>query len=257
MRATGDWSKEERRGAVVESGGNRLLDLLTPQDRALLAPLLERVPLLVGRTLFDAGEDVTHAHFPLHGTVVSLLSVTTDGRAAECATVGSEGVIGGLISAGNKPAFGRSVVQVAGAALRIESEQLEDAKNASATLRDALARYADALLAQVLQSVACNALHPVEARACRWLMTVQDRVGSDELPVTQEFLAEMLGVRRTTVTRVVAALEGHGAVRHRRGHILVADRGRLEACACECYGMVRDHYRRVAPGLHPEPPARR
>jgi CRP-like cAMP-binding protein len=174
-----------------------------------------------------------------------------DGRAAEAALIGCEGAAGVIISAGDKPAFARAQVQVPGSALRLDAARLEEAKLASPAVRDIVSRYADALLAQVLQSVACNGLHPVEARTCRWLLTMQDRAGSPELPLTQEHLAEQLGVRRTTVTRVVGELEAAGAIRHSRGKVLVANRQRLRRAACECYQAVRDHFARVAPGLYP------
>jgi CRP-like cAMP-binding protein len=234
--------------------GNRLLGMLPHKEWDLLAPWMERVSLPAQRVLFEPGDDVTHAHFPADGTVMSLVSVMSDGRSAEAAVVGCEGAVGALISAGRKPASTRGVVQVAGPALRIDSARLEEAKLASHTLRDLLNRFADALLAQVLQSVACNALHGVDARACRWLLAIQDRAGGDELPITQEHLAELLGVQRTTVTRVLADLASTGAVEPRRGRIVIARRARLQAGACECQDAVRRHFECVAPGLYPPVP---
>ena len=231
--------------------GNRLLDALPPEAFALVEPGLERVALLPEQVLAEPGDDVTHAHFPCEGTAISLITVMSDGRAAEAALIGCEGAAGVIISAGSKPAFARSQVQVPGRALRLEASRLEEAKLVSPVLRDLINRYADSLLAQVLQSVACNALHPVEARTCRWLLTMQDRANSPELPLTQEHLAELLGVRRTTVTRVMAELQTAGAIRHSRGKVLVTNRGRLKHASCECYQAVRDHFSRVAPGLYP------
>ena len=146
--------------------------------------------------------------------------------------------MGGLLTMQGQTAFYRTVVQVGGAALRIEAAQLAAVQAASASIRNRMTTYGVALLAQVLQSVACAALHQVEARSCRWLLTMQDRVGRDELPLTQEYLADMLGVRRTTVTRVVAGLEQRGLIRHRRSRILVVDRPALEAASCECHQTV-------------------
>lgn len=237
--------------------GNRLLASLPAPDLEALTPHLERVLLPARRVVFEPGDEVMHAHFPADGTVVSLVTVMSDGRTAEAAVVGCEGAIGALISAGRKPASTRGVVQVAGAALRIDSARLEEAKVASPSLRDLLNRFADALLAQVLQSVACNALHGVDARACRWLLAIQDRTGTDALPVTQEHLAELLGVQRTTVTRVIADLAASGAVETRRGRILIASRARLQAAACECQDAVRRHFACVAPGLYPPVPRTR
>lgn len=209
------------------------------------------------RVLFEPGDELSHAFFPGDGAVVSLVAVMADGRVAEAAVVGCEGATGAQVSAGRKPASTRGVMQVGGPALRIESARLEEAKLASPTLRDLLARFADALLAQVLQSVACTALHGVEARACRWLLAIQDRIGSDTLPVTQERLAELLGVQRTTVTRVMADLAATGAIDPRRGRIVISNRTRLQAGACECQEAVRRHFACVAPGLYPPMPRAR
>ncbi len=234
--------------------GNRLLATLPPGDLDLLLPHAERVVLPLRKVLFEPGDDVSHAYFPAAGTVLSLVGTMSDGRAAELALVGCEGALGGLISAGDKPAFARAMVQVAGQALRLEAARLEEAKAASATLRDIIHRFTDALLAQVLQSVACSALHSVEERACRRLLEVHDRSLSDELPLTQEHFAELLGVQRTTVTRVVADLAAAGAIEARRGRIIVTRRARLSRGACECHAVVRRHCELVAPGLYPDPP---
>lgn len=234
--------------------GNRLLASLPPRDLDLLMPHLERVTLPMRRVVFEPGDEVTHAHFPGAGTVISLVGVLADGRTAEAAVVGCEGAVGALISAGRKPASTRAVANVGGPALRIESSRLEEAKHASATLRDLLNRFSDALLAQVLQSVTCNALHGADARACRRLLDIQDRSFTDELPVTQENVAELLGVQRTTVTRVLADLATTGAIEPRRGRIVILNRSRLHAGACECYAAVRRHFECVAPGLYPPAP---
>lgn len=235
-------------GAAEE---NRLLAAIEPAGRALLSPHLEPVWLRAGQVLFHPGDEVETVHFPHRRTVTSLVAVLADGRAAETATIGREGAVGGIVSGGAKPAFCRAVVQIGGPALRPPAARLEAAKLRSAGLRDLFARYADALVAQVMQSVACNAVHPLEARLCRWLLTTQDRAGSAELTLTQESLAEMLGVRRTTVTPVAGALQRRGLIRYRRGRIEVVDRSGLERAACECHAAVRRHFDCVAPGLYP------
>jgi CRP-like cAMP-binding protein len=231
--------------------GNLLIGALRESDRLALSAWLTPVLLTAGRTLIHPGDDVEHAYFPCGEAMVALLVLAADGDVVEAATVGREGAIGGIVSLGHKPAFAQSTVQIGGHALRISSERLEMVKGESPTLRDALARYADCLLAQVLQSVACNALHTTEARFCRWLLTAQDRVGSEEVPLTQEFLAEMLGVQRTTVTGVATALQNRGLINYRRGRIRVLDRGGLESAACGCYEAVRAHFDRVLPGTYP------
>jgi CRP-like cAMP-binding protein len=199
--------------------------------------------------LYEPGEDVVVTHFPCTGAMISLVLLTQDDRAIEVATVGLEGAVGGIVSAGHKPAFARSVVEIGGMALRIETERLEDAKKQSHSLRDLFSRYADVLLAQTLQSVACNALHTIEERCCRWLLATQDRVATRDLPVTQEFLAELLGVQRTTVSAAAQALQKRGLIQYRRGQITIADRAGLEEAACECYAAVEKHFRAVLPDV--------
>jgi len=233
---------------------NRLLDALPAGDRALLAKGLSAHGMEHGDVLFEPGQDVTHVYFPGPGMIAALLLNLHDGITAEAAMIGQEGAIGGIISAGNKPAFTRGVVQIAGSAMRPPTEVLESAKRRSHALRDHFARYADCLLAQVLQSVACNAVHEFDARLARWILTTQDRIGGHELRVTQEFMAEMLGVRRTYATRVIARLEKGGGIRHSRGMVWIVDRRKLERQACECYAYLRRHYERILPGVYPPAP---
>jgi CRP-like cAMP-binding protein len=172
-----------------------------------------------------------------------------DDRAIEVATIGQEGAVGGIVSAGHKPAFARTVVEIGGLALHMPTDQLEEAKRRSHSLRDLFCRYADVLLAQTLQSVACNALHTIEERCSRWLLATQDRVPTRDLPVTQEFLAELLGVQRTTVSAAAQALQRKGLIHYRRGQITIADRVGLEEAACECYAAVEKHFRAVLPDV--------
>lgn len=233
-------------------GENRLLAALRAADRALLEPHLQLVDLAYGDVLFEPGDDVVQTHFPLPGVMASLVVLMSDGRGTETATVGCEGAIGGIVSAGHKPAFARASVQLAGPALRIDTVRLEEAKQRSASLRDLFSRYADALLAQVLQSVACNALHTMEGRLCRWLLSTQARVGGDELALTQETLAEMLGVHRATMIRVARPLQERGLIRYRRGRIRFLDQAGLEEAACECHGTVARHFARVLPEIVPQ-----
>jgi CRP-like cAMP-binding protein len=225
--------------------GNRLLAAVPAIDRAILEPHAEFVELAPSQVLFEPEEDVVITHFPLTGTMAALIVVLEDGRTAEAASIGREGAIGGIVSAGHKPAFCRAVTQIAGPALRIETARIEVAKQRSWVVRDLFARYADALLAQVMQSVVCNAFHPMRQRLARWLLTTQDRIASDELPLTQEYLAQMLGVHRSTVIRVARLLQNDGVIRSARGHLTVLNRAKLEKASCECYGAVARHYERV------------
>ncbi|HEY7383883.1 MAG TPA: Crp/Fnr family transcriptional regulator [Beijerinckiaceae bacterium] len=229
---------------------NRLLAALTASDRALLERRLRVIELPRGKVLFEPGEDVVETHFPVTRAMTSLVLTMKDGTAAEAATIGREGAVGGIVSAGHKPAFARAVVQIPGLAVRIETARIEEAKQCSPALRDLLTRYADALLAQVLQSVACNALHAMDERLCRCLLTIHDRVNADELPLTQEYLAGMLGVHRATVVRVAQPLQKEGLIRFSRGRITILNRKGLERAACECHAAVARHFARVLPGYH-------
>ena len=170
-----------------------------------------------------------------------------DGKYVEAATIGREGAIGGVVSHGHRPAFGRGVVQIPGHALRIHTDRLEEAKRRSPQLADLFARYADYLLAQVMQFSACNAFHNVEQRLCRILIMAQDRTGEDSLDFTQQTLADSLGVQRTSVTAAAKALEDKGIIRTRRGRIHVAERASLKNCACGCYLAIEDHFERLLP----------
>lgn len=226
---------------------NRLLAAIAPRDMELIERHLETVALPRGRVLFEPGDDVVTTHFPCHKTMVSLLIVTRDGREVEAATIGREGAVGGIVSGGAKPAFGRAVVQVPGSALAIPTAILETVKIGSPSFADLFSRYADALLAQLMQSVACNALHSVEERCARWLLSTHDRAGDHIIQLTQESLAEMLGVQRTTVTAVVHGLESRGLVRRHRGRVEIVDRKGLERASCECYGAVEAHFATMLP----------
>jgi CRP-like cAMP-binding protein len=233
------------------SARNRLFAALTEFDRELLRPHLVVQTLTRGQVLVEAGDDVTKCYLPCGGTVASLVAALPDGAVAETASIGREGAVGGIVSLGHKPAFARAVVMIQGPALCLDCERLEDLKAQSASLRDMIARYADCLLAQVLQSVACNAIHPLEQRFCRWLLHFHDRAENDEVPLTQEMLAEMLGVQRTTVTAVAAALQAKGMIRTLRGRIAVNDRDGLETTACCCHATVVSHFDRVLAGVYP------
>jgi CRP-like cAMP-binding protein len=227
--------------------GNRLLAAMRAKDKAAIKPFLVSRLVLAGQVLYEPGDDVEITYFPCRGTMASFLVISTDGREVEAATIGHEGAIGGIVSAGHKPAYARAVVQIGGLALAIATARLEEAKERSPALRDLFARYADALLSQIMQSVACNALHPIEARCSRWLLSTQDRVGDPSIPLTQAALAEMLGVQRTTVTAVAKALQARGLIRCRRGKFEILDRSGIEATACECYSAVESHFARLLP----------
>lgn len=225
--------------------GNRLLATLKPQDRALLEPHAVRVDLAAGHTVLTAGAPVQHSIFPFDGLMISMLVELKGGRSVEVASIGKEGAVGGIVSCGSAPAFTHCVVQIAGPALAIPMHSLELAKRASRHLEHLFCRYSDFLLSQVMQSAACNSFHPIESRAARWLLHAQDRVGSDRLALTQESLAGLLGVQRTTVNAVARVLQDQELIAYRRGAIQVLDRERLKQVACECYDAVENHFAAV------------
>lgn len=221
--------------------GNLLLDALSDNDRALVAPDLEQVSYTKGQRILEAGAEVTHVTFPCDQAVLALVVTTRDGRTAETATIGRDGAAGGLVGQGRVPAFANLIVQIGGPMLRVDADRLEKAASRSASLRNLLVRYADCLVAQLLQTAACNALHPIEQRCLRWLLTLQDRIEGDTLPITHELLAAMLGVQRTYLTRILRMLQDQGLIRVGRGRITVLDRAAVSAAACECHARVRVH----------------
>jgi CRP-like cAMP-binding protein len=228
---------------------NRLLAALDATERRLIEPHLQPMILRRGAVLFEPGDDVHTTYFPTRHAMVSLRLVTRDGEAIEVATIGREGAVGGVVSAGEKPAFGQAVVQIEGGAFAIATEWLDRIKCETPAIGDLISRYSDALLAQLMQSAACNALHSVDERCARWLLAAHDRAGEHSVPLTQEALAEMLGVQRTTVTVVNRRLQQAGLIRARRGVVEIIDRAGLERAACECYAAVEGHYRRLLPGV--------
>jgi CRP-like cAMP-binding protein len=227
---------------------NRILASLPLEEFNSLLPQLTQVDLEKGRLLADPGDPITHIYFPID-TVVSIMTLMESGEAIESATIGREGAYGLLAAAAPREALSRAIIQVPGRAFRIPASNLHDLWTRSAAFRSLVDRHADALFAHAAQSVACNALHAVEARFCRWLLSCRDRIDVDTISLTQEFLADMLGVQRTTVTAVARALQAKGLIRYRRGIVDVIDRPGLEQGACECYHAVR----RVYDALIPQP----
>ncbi len=224
--------------SVAGARRNRLIAALSPADRALLDPHLETLAIENGTVLQDAAEPIQDVYFP-HEGMISLLAVMSDGQAIETATVGNEGAVGAMSGFGTRLGFTRAVVQVPVVVARISSQEFRGAIHASAGLRNLMVGYNEVLLAQVQQTAACNALHGIEMRLARWLLQTQDRAATDSLPLTQEFLSQMLGVQRTTVNQVIGQLEKAGLVVHRRARVEIVDRTGLEEAACECYGIVR------------------
>jgi CRP-like cAMP-binding protein len=219
---------------------NKLLASLPRGELGLLIPHMTTVALTQGTVAFETGDEVDQVYFP-HNGMFSLLAVMRDGKAIETATVGREGVIGAMAGLGLYTSLVRVVVQLPLTASKIASPLFRKAVAASEEIRNVAINYNEVLLSQARITAACNALHPVEARFCRWLLQSADRAGSDTLTLTQELLAEMLGVRRTSVTEVAGKLQHEGVITYSRGVIRIADRAGLERLSCECYQTLVEH----------------
>ena len=223
---------------AVTSTGNRLLASLRPEDFDLLANHLETVALEQDAILARAGEQVDYVFFP-HSGAISLMIDMADGQTVATAAIGREGAVSFLSAIGPSPSAITAIVHVAGTASRISAVRFRAAFNRSPAIRHALQVHVGAMLTQFQLGAACNALHPVEARFARWLLHLRDRIGNDVLPLTQQALSQILGVRRTTVTLLMRNLRASGGIRSdRRGQIEI-DRSRLAAMACECHSTMR------------------
>lgn len=217
---------------------NLWLASLDAKDRKRIEPHLQETPFERGQMLYDAGQAVSDVWFPLSG-VVSLMTILDDDRMIETAAIGREGLIGVTCGPMNARAASRAITQTAGSAACCSSEVFSEALEKSEAMRLSLARYTEALFAQVQQTAACNAQHRLDERLARWLLTLHDRADGDAFQLTQADIAGMLGVRRATVSEVGAQLEDKGLIRRGRGKVEVLDRDALEAAACGCYGMMR------------------
>jgi CRP-like cAMP-binding protein len=224
--------------------GNRLLATFSREDRALMEPYGEIVELSAGETVLARGDQVRTSVFPVGPTMITMTVQLSGGRSAEVALVGREGAVGGIVSCGHAPAFSRAEVLVPGSALRVPMEALEEAKSRSPFISNLFCRFSDYLLAEVMQSVACNAFHSIPERAARWLLHAQDRAG-DRIELTQETFAGLLGVQRTTINAVVQELSAEGLIATGRGRIRVVDRAGLKRRACECYERIEEHFAAV------------
>jgi CRP-like cAMP-binding protein len=231
---------------IVPKLQNRLLAALPPEALARLRSALERVPLHLGEPVYEAGVEMRHLYFPIDG-IVSLLQVMEDGSSAEIAVVGSEGIVGIAMFMGGASTPSRAVVQSAGNAYRLDDARLQSEFKRGTELQHLLLRYTQALITQMAQTAVCNRHHSVEQQLCRWLLMSLDRLPSSELVMTQELIANMLGVRREGVTEAAGKLQKAGLIRYSRGRIEVLDRAAVNAHACECYALVKKEYDRLLP----------
>ena len=228
------------------SAHNRLLAALPAGDFARLEPCLEFVPLPLGRAVYEAGAAPGHVYFPT-SAIVSLLYPLESGASAELAVVGNDGVVGIALFMGGETTPSRAVVQSAGAGYRLVAGALKREFDRGGALQHMLLRYTQVLITQMAQTAVCNRHHTVDQQLCRWLLLSLDRLESDELVMTQELIANMLGVRREGVTEAAGRLQAAGVIRYRRGRITVLDRPKLEARVCECYQVVRREAERLFP----------
>jgi CRP-like cAMP-binding protein len=217
---------------------NLLLAALPAADYARLLPHLEPVPLPLGWVVYEAGSRMGHVYFPTDG-IVSLLYVMEDGASAEIAVTGNEGLIGIALFMGGESTPSRAVVQSEGHAYRLQAQLMKREFERGGALQHLLLRYTQALITQMAQTAVCNRHHSIEQQLCRWLLLSLDRLPSSELYMTQELIANMLGVRREGVTEAAGVLQDAGLIKYRRGHITVLDRLKLEQRVCECYAFVK------------------
>jgi CRP-like cAMP-binding protein len=227
-----------------ESSQNLLLAALPPADFGRLAGHLERIPMRLGDMLYEPGEQLQYAYFPVTA-IASLHYVMATGASASVAGVGNEGMVGISLFMGGNTTPSSAVVQTAGVAYRLERRWLKQEFERPGALHQLLLRYTQALMTQMTQTAVCNRHHAVEQQLCRWLLVTLDRIPSGQIVMTQELVASMLGVRREGVTDAAGRLQEAGVIRYRRGHITVLQRAGLETRACECYEVVRKEFARL------------
>jgi CRP-like cAMP-binding protein len=231
---------------LAEPKENHLLAQLPEPEWARWSSYLEPVAMRLGEVLYDSGVKLTHCYFPT-SAIVSLLYVTETGRSTEIAVVGFEGLVGVSLFMGGESTPSRAVVQSAGAGFRLKATVLMEEFNRGGPVLHLLLRYTQALLTQMSQTAVCNRHHTLDQQLCRWLLLSLDRLNTNELVMTQELIADMLGVRREGVTEAAGRLQGAGIIAYQRGHITVLDRALLEQRTCECYAVVKKEYDRLLP----------
>ncbi len=230
----------------IEPNENHLLGMLPAEDQARVFPLLEPVKLMLGEVLCESGDSGGYVYFPTD-SIVSLLYLMENGASAEISVVGHDGMVGIALFMGGGSTTTRSVVQSAGHGYRLSRSQFESEINRHGALLDLMLRYSQALITQMAQTAVCNRHHTIDQQLCRWLLLSLDRLSGNELLMTQELIANMLGVRREGVTEAAGKLHKLGVIDYRRGHITVLDRARLETLVCECYEVVKCESDRLLP----------
>ena len=229
-----------------ESRNNHLLAALPAAEWERWLPQLERVEMPLGQVLYESGTTLSHVYFPLTA-IVSLLYVMENGASAEIAVVGNEGIVGISLFMGGESTPSRAVVQSAGHGVRLKAQTMKDEFNRAGPVLHLLLRYTQALITQMAQTAVCNRHHSLDQQLCRWLLLSLDRLQGNDLVMTQELIANMLGVRREGVTEAALKLQKVGLISYARGHISVLDRAGLEQRTCECYAVVKKEYDRLLP----------
>lgn len=227
---------------------NHLLSVLPELEWARLAPLLVGVDMPLGHVIYESGDRLDHVYFPTT-SIISLLYVMEDGASAEIAIVGNEGIVGIALFMGGETTPSRAIVQSAGRAYRLSSAAVKQEFNRGGPMQQLLLRYTQSLITQMAQTAVCNRHHSIDQQLCRWLLLSMDRLPSNELQMTQELIANMLGVRRSGVTEAALKLQRAGLIRYHHGHIEVLDRLGLEQRVCECYAVVKHECDRLLPDL--------
>jgi Crp-like helix-turn-helix domain len=242
----------ERSANGVERPCNNLLRRLSAADFALIAPHLALEDAGPNDLLYNPGDDVEIVHFPCGPSLATYLVTSDDGRDVETILVGREGAVGGIVSQGYLPAYTRIMVKFGGPFVRLHVGRLDAAKAKSASLSNVFSRYADCMLAQIFQSTACNAIHSIEQRTAKWIISAMERTdGADVVPLTHEQLATLLGVGRSYTSRVIQTFKAEGILETRRGSILVRNRDALQMRACLCNESVKNHFEEVLRGVYP------
>lgn len=225
---------------------NHLLAALPPAIQQRLFPMLELFPLPLGKVLYESGDTMRYVYFPTD-SIVSLLYVMESGASAEISVVGKDGIVGVSLFMGGESTSSRAVVQSAGSAYRLAGQKLKDEFNRHSELMQLLLRYTQSLITQMAQTAVCNRHHSIDQQLCRWLLLSLDRLPDNKLTMTQELIANMLGMRREGVTEAAGKLQKLGVIDYCRGHITVLDRSKLEALSCECYAVVKRESDRLLP----------
>ena len=230
---------------------NNLLRFLRPSDYELIASFLVEQKYVASRLIYSAGDDVDTVYFPCGGSLVSFQVTNDDGKELETILVGREGAVGGIVSLGHLPSYCQITVKRPGPFLRMTLRDLEHCKSKSQAIASLFARYADCVLAQIFQSTACNAIHSIDRRAAKWILSAMERTGESRVPLTHEELAGMLGVGRSYASRVLQTFRTGGIIETRRGSLVVRDIGALKQRSCTCNESVRSHFERVLAGVYP------